>query len=126
LEEEVIKMARYLLVGESNCTDPSREDEFNRWYDNIHIPDLLEIPGMIRATRYENIDPEGNGRAKFLAIYEFESDDIKETQSLMYEYRDRSRRPGHHSELLNVKTNGIYRQIMPTKEANKKGVSING
>ena len=26
---------------ESDCSDPSREEEFNRWYDDIHLPDVL-------------------------------------------------------------------------------------
>jgi len=29
-----------------------REDEFNEWYDNVHIPELLTVPGMLSATRY--------------------------------------------------------------------------
>jgi len=50
-------MARYILVVESNCADPAREAEFNEWYDKTHLPDILETPGFVRATRYENTEP---------------------------------------------------------------------
>ncbi len=40
-------MERWLLVVETNCTDPSREKEFHQWYDNTHIPDLLTTPGVL-------------------------------------------------------------------------------
>ena len=28
------------------------EDEFNRWYDEEHIPERLSIPGVLSAARY--------------------------------------------------------------------------
>ena len=30
-----------LLLAITNCTDPSKSDEFNRWYNHMHIPMLL-------------------------------------------------------------------------------------
>ena len=38
-------MERWLLALETNCTDPAREKEFNHWYDNVHLPDVLATPG---------------------------------------------------------------------------------
>ena len=71
-------MERWLLVAESNCSDPSRVKEFNQWYDGIHVPDMLETEGFISATRYETVSPT-EGRGKFLALYEIETDDIEQT-----------------------------------------------
>ena len=66
---------RFLLHVMSRCTDPARLDEFTDWYENIHIPDVLELPEFIRATRYElAFSPEGES-PQFLAIWEVESDD---------------------------------------------------
>jgi len=53
-------MARYLLSAFSDRSDPSREDEFNKWYDNMHIPGMLETPGMIRAIRRVSANPKEN------------------------------------------------------------------
>ena len=45
---------------------PEHEDEFNRWYNEEHIPERLSIPGVLNATRYTAIQ----GGPKYLACYE--------------------------------------------------------
>jgi hypothetical protein len=103
-------MAKWLTVAETNCADASRESEFNEWYDNIHLPDVLELPGMMRITRYENTEPS-SGKAKFLALYEIETDDIgafiKSVDQLLAE----KRAEGRISELAVVVSSVTYRQI---------------
>ena len=32
--------------------DPAVEDEWNRWYDTVHLPDALKCPGVRRGRRY--------------------------------------------------------------------------
>jgi len=49
-------MEKVLLVVESNCADPLKEDEFNKWYNETHLPDVFETEGFVRAVRYERID----------------------------------------------------------------------
>lgn len=61
-------MARWLLTRYSDCSDPSREEEFNEWYTRIHIADMLEHPAVIRATRYVNNDPDA-GPGRYLTKY---------------------------------------------------------
>ncbi len=36
----------------SNPVDESREREFNDWYDNVHLREVLASPGMVSAQRY--------------------------------------------------------------------------
>ena len=74
-------MAKWLLVVETNSADAAREAEFNAWYDKIHLPDVLETPSFIKATRYEDTKPL-EGKAKFLATYEIEADDIDEAMKV--------------------------------------------
>ena len=71
-------MDKWLFIVESNCKDADHEADFNKWYNTIHLPDMLELPDVVRADRYENIDP-GDGEAKYVALYEIESDDIQKT-----------------------------------------------
>ena len=52
-------MERYMFVTYTDCSDASRADEFNDWYNNIDVPDMLETPGMISATRWENVTQRG-------------------------------------------------------------------
>ena len=52
------------------CDVPSdREDEFNRWYNEEHIAEILAVPGVLNAARYEAV----KGGPKHLACYELES-----------------------------------------------------
>ena len=87
-------MAKYLLVVETNSSDPAREAEFNEWYDKTHLPDVLETPGFTRATRYEIIDPS-DGKAKFLATYEIEADDIDEAMKALGDNMTKKRAERH-------------------------------
>ncbi len=103
-------MAKWLLVVETNCADATRETEFNEWYDKTHLPDVLETPGFIRATRYENSKPS-EGEAKFLATYEIETDDIDRFMKKHNDNVARKRAAGRFSELLVIVSRGLYRQI---------------
>ena len=42
------------------------EGEFNRWYEEEHIPERLSIPGVLSAARYVALE----GGPKYLACYE--------------------------------------------------------
>ena len=103
-------MAKWLLVVETNCADAARETEFNEWYDKTHLPDVLETPGFIRATRYENTEPS-EGEAKFLATYEIETDDIDRFIKAHTDNMARKRAEGRFSELLVLVSRGFYRQL---------------
>ena len=48
---------------------PEHEDEFNRWYNEEHIPERLSIPGVLSAARYTAVQ----GGPKHLACYELDS-----------------------------------------------------
>ncbi len=103
-------MAKWLLVVGTNCTDTAREAELNKWYDKTHFPDVLETPGFVRATRYENTQPS-EGEAKILSIYEIETNNI---DSVMKKHNDnmaRKRAEGRFSELMVRVSRGVYKQI---------------
>jgi hypothetical protein len=74
---------------ETNC-DPVREAEYNDWYDTIHIPDVLKTPGFVRARRYQTKDFR-DGRGKYMAIYDIETDDIEKTMKVRLERRAEDR-----------------------------------
>jgi hypothetical protein len=63
------------MVVQSEPVSPSREDEFNDWYDNTHIPEILAVPGFVSARRYKVHGDSATGRA-YLAIYELDADDL--------------------------------------------------
>jgi len=43
---------KYLMIA-SMDVDPQHEALFNEVYDREHIPNLLKVPGVLGATRYE-------------------------------------------------------------------------
>ena len=78
-------MEKWLLIVETNCKDEKRESEFNDWYDNIHIPDVVnDTPGFKNATRYLIRDPK-RSKGKYRAIYEIETNDIQKSMGHMQE-----------------------------------------
>ena len=113
-------MTRYLLFAFSDCKDPAREAEFNSWYDNMHVPDMLEVPGMKKATRWVSADPREGQHRKYLALYELETDDVKEFDLKVRERGMRTIEEGRFSDLPEFDPPDvprIYRQIMPAKKA---------
>jgi cytidylate kinase len=59
-----------------SCTDESRTYEFNRWYKEVHIPDLLQTPGIANVYRYRNIaENVKEGQPRYISLYRIDSDD---------------------------------------------------
>ena len=50
------------------------EEEFNRWYNEHHLPERVSVPGIHSGRRYQL--SEGEGGAKYLAIYELEDEEV--------------------------------------------------
>ena len=66
----------YFLVF-SNAVD-GREDEYNKWYDEVHLPDVLAVDGVSAAQRFEHVaiqSPDVEAPAHgYLALYELDGD----------------------------------------------------
>lgn len=71
---------RHLVLIESDC-EPGLVESFNRWYDEVHIPDVLPSPGYRAAWRLE-LEGHVPGRARYLTLYEIHADDIEAAYSL--------------------------------------------
>jgi hypothetical protein len=103
-------MEKWLLVVETNCTDPSQEKEFNHWYNNTHIPDILSTLGVLRATRYENPSP-GEKQGKYVALYDVETKDILQTMGALNENMAKWGQQGRIPGYLEIVSGCFYRQI---------------
>jgi hypothetical protein len=104
-------MTKWLVIVESNCKEPAKEDEFNRWYNEIHLHDVLETLGVVRATRYERIAPE-EGQAKYVALYEVEADDLGAVMNSVEENIARKASQGRMSPLLEMTSTSSYRHMI--------------
>jgi hypothetical protein len=103
-------MPKWLILVEVNCTDPDRTEELNDWYEKTHIPDLLQVPGISRVTRYENITP-GEVRSKFLTLLEVEADDVWQVTTALQEDSARAEKEGRRTELLQIVAGAVYQQL---------------
>jgi hypothetical protein len=82
-------MKKCLLLVMTNAAE-GRESEFNEWYTSRHIHDLLEVPGVASAQRFEF--RAGSGGFGFLALYELETDD---PEGVLATIRERDRNGTH-------------------------------
>jgi hypothetical protein len=60
-------MATVLFTVKATITK-DREDAFNRWYDEEHVPQFLRFPGAVSARRYRALADED--RYQYMAVYE--------------------------------------------------------
>jgi hypothetical protein len=104
-------MAKWILMNEGNCNDPARENEYHDWYKNTHIPDVLETPGFVKATRYELTTLSDGDRGKYSLIYEIEADDLDAVMKKHQANMQSKLQQGRITNLLERKSRGIYKQI---------------
>ncbi len=64
-----METGRVINIVASEC-QPDQEAKFNKWYNEIHIPMLLKLTGLLGVTRYK-LAGDSKGQTKYLAVYEF-------------------------------------------------------
>lgn len=79
-------MPRAVMLVHTNPIEDSRDGEFNDWYDNVHLPEVLAVDGFVAATRYRVSDAQlvpVPTAHRYLAVYEIDSDDLAATTSAL-------------------------------------------
>ena len=91
--------------------DPAMDADFNAWYNQEHVSDLLNMPGFLNAARYEAL----KGGPRYLACYELESENALQTP----EYLEFRRNPSEWTTKMSLSVNArsyvrnVYTQIYP-------------
>lgn len=67
-------MPKGVLYVESQPSSPDRDDEYNTWYDEVHLRELLALDGFVAARRLRPVAGEGG---LYVALYEIEGDDLQ-------------------------------------------------
>ena len=69
-------MAKYLLLVVSNPV-PGRVEEYNRWYSDVHLGEVLQVPGFVGARRFQVVaQPSDNPICgSYVALYEMDCED---------------------------------------------------
>ncbi|MBW8783713.1 MAG: hypothetical protein JF593_03600 [Novosphingobium sp.] len=72
-------MPRYKMIALTSPT-PGNEDEYHRWYQDVHLPEIVSFPGMVSARRFKVAVPlQDPIKYQYLAIYEIDTDDLGQT-----------------------------------------------
>jgi len=71
-------MARFNFLVFSDGV-PVKEDEYHRWYNEQHLPDVLRVPGFVAAQRFRLAQEDAAAPARHVAIYEIDTDDLQRT-----------------------------------------------
>jgi len=69
-------MAKFRIVAFNNPVE-GREAEYNDWYSNTHLADVLRVPGFLTGQRFKLAPAQKSGteqRWQYAAIYECEAD----------------------------------------------------
>ena len=104
-------MENWINFHELHCYS-AKEQEFNEWYNHIHLPDVVDTPGYVSATRYK-INEFKKGRGSYLTVYEIETDDIDETIRVRFEKLPKEIAAGRGSDLpVNVWPFCLFRRTI--------------
>ena len=68
-------MATYRFIVFTTAAD-GRDAEFNQWYDEVHLAEVLAVPGFTSAERAIVESGDGMGaETRYVAIYEMDTED---------------------------------------------------
>ncbi len=74
---------RQIIIALVNAVE-GREDEFNDWYTNTHLPEVVALPGFVSAQRYAVPDAvTGQSQYRHATVYEIEGSALEAT-TLLY------------------------------------------
>jgi hypothetical protein len=59
------------------CNDPAREEEWDRWYDEQHVPDMLSCGAFGAISRWRRTPPARVG-SNYLTLYDVSTDTVAE------------------------------------------------
>lgn len=65
---------RYILQVSSRAM-PGREADYDTWYEETHMGEVLALDGFVACERFRRTVPGQDGPAEFVANYEVETDD---------------------------------------------------
>ena len=70
---------RPVLVIVDAFVDPEHEEEFNRWYDEKHLPESINCPGFRIGARYRSSDEK---ERKYTTLYIVDDEETMSTPEL--------------------------------------------
>jgi len=104
-----------LMVYFANCNDPTRENEFNRWFDTVHIPDALRTPGVVDGQRYTCVHVR-LGKIQYMSAYTLDTSDFPKLTADLAAMRQAEAARGQWSNLIEVPFGGVFAPLGKRQE----------
>ncbi len=118
-----------IFVIEARSADAARVDDFNRWYNDVHVPDVLDtklftsayrfaavaagsLTGAAAPTEADAVGAPADPRPTYLALYETDSDPMTAVEAFARTHRSRLKAAGRLIDYIEVTWRGIYRQLI--------------
>jgi hypothetical protein len=87
------------------CTDPSKGDEWDAWYDAEHLPDMMETGAFVAGSRWRKVRP-GSFSPRFATLYDVAGMRVEEAVAISGEAMPKlvaaGRKPSWHAGGLTV------------------------
>ena len=86
-------MPRALFIALANPTNPADADEFDKWYEHTHVPELLaHVDRLVSGTRYRVTDVEmlpglAKSAHRYLTVYEVDADTEADLEQTAHDLR---------------------------------------
>ncbi len=97
-------MPKFQVLVMSEPTE-GNEDEFNDWYENTHLDEVISSTGWSRAQRFGLAAQAGLECPRtYLAAYEAEAEDAEAVLRRLNETRDQRQQ----SRAINMRTAGVW------------------
>ena len=80
-------MEKHVFVVLTNAVE-GKDDTFNEWYSDVHLADVLKVPGIVAAQRFKLSDVQRDQSPlpyRYLALYEIETDDLSHILAVLRE-----------------------------------------
>lgn len=87
---------------------PEKEQQFNEWYNNVHVPEILACPGFLSGTRFQRVSGDG---IRYMALYELQSLDAVKSEAYL-----KARGWGEFEPYIRDLSWNVYGQISPVRE----------
>lgn len=110
---------KHILVVMTNA-EPGRDAEYNDWYTNRHLTDVLALEGFVAAQRFElaETDPPQEHTYRYLAIYEVPEGQLEQARAaLAAAGRDRERRLPSSDAMADARDRWWFTSITDRREA---------
>ncbi len=108
-------MKKHLVLVLTEPTE-GREEEFNDYYENTHLEEVIASAGYKSAQRFKLVDEAGEGAPlPYLAVYEAEAENAEDVLKTLNDTRSQRQQ----SKSLNKRTGRVwvFEEIGPKHEA---------